>query len=60
MNKNEREVYMANNKKQHGNELNETWKARYDAEMGKDEAQMQKILANLQKQSATDSTGTEA
>lgn len=51
---------MANNKKQHDNELNETWKARYDAEMGKAEAQMQKILANLQKQSATDSTGTEA
>ena len=47
-------------KKQHDNELNETWKARYDAEMGKAEAQMQKILANLQKQSATDSTGTEA
>ena len=47
-------------KKQHGNELNETWKARYDDEMGKAEAQMQKILANLQKQSATDSTGTEA
>ena len=47
-------------KKQHGNELNETWKARYDAEMGKAEAQMQKILANLQKQSATDSTRTEA
>ena len=47
-------------KKQHGNELNETWKARYDVEMGKAEAQMQKILANLQKQSATDSMGTEA
>lgn len=44
----------------YGDELNETWKARYDAEMGKAEAQMQKILANLQKQSATDSTGTEA
>ena len=44
----------------YGDELNETWKARYDAEMGKAEAQMQKILANLQKQSATDSTRTEA
>lgn len=38
----------------YGDELNETWKAKYDAEMGKAEVQMQKILDNLQKQTETE------